>query len=150
MGNRIGDERIDALGVRRAEDLEDLGRDIFHRNQTAPERIVEIVVDVGDAIGDPNHLAFQRIRCSRRGVGDAGAELGMTENAVANRKRQVETAPIPFQMIDYAKTLLVVAEAREGFGQGRLTGVPKWGVTKIVPESDRLDEILERKRRSAR
>ena len=114
-------------------------RDIFHRHQTGSQRVVEIVVDIGDAVGDANHLTFERVRHSRRRVGDAGAELGVTKNAVADGKGQVETAPVAFQVIDDAKTLLVMAETREGFRQGRFTGVPEGGVTEIVTETDRLD-----------
>jgi hypothetical protein len=73
----------------------------------------------------------------------------VTKNAVAGRKRQVETAPIPFQMIDDTKTLLVVAKARKGFGQGRLTGVAERRVTQIVAKTDRLDEILVEEERPA-
>jgi len=78
-------------------------------------------------------------------VGDAGAELGVSKNAVTDRKCQVESAPIPFQMIDDTKTLLAVPEAREGFGQRCLTGVPERRVSEIVAETDRLDEVLVEK-----
>jgi hypothetical protein len=37
----------------------------------------------------------------------------VTKNAVADRKRQVKAAPVPFQKIDDTKTLLVVPEAGE-------------------------------------
>ena len=149
MGDHVGDERVDAPRVRRPEHLDDIRRDILHRDQTGPHRVVEIVVDIGDAVGDANHLAFERVRLARRGVGDAGAELGVTKNAVADRKRQVETTPVPFQMIDDAKTLLVVSKAGEGLGQGSLTGVPERGVTEIVAEPDRLDEVLVEEERPA-
>ena len=128
--------------MRRPQDLDDICRDIVHRHQTGSHRVVEIVVDIRDAVGDANHLTFERIRLSRRGVGDAGAKLGVTKNAVADGKGQVETAPVPFQVIDDAKTLLVVPEAGERFGQGRLTGVAEGGVTEIVAETDGLDEVL--------
>ena len=81
-----------------------------------PHRVVEIMIDIGDAIGDANHLAFERGRLARHRVGDARTELGVTKNAVPDRKRQVETTPVPFQMIDDAQTLLVVSKAGEGLG----------------------------------
>ena len=73
----------------------------------------------------------------------------MTKNAVADGKGQVETTPIPFQMVDDAQTLLVVAKAGEGLGQGGLTGMPERGVTEIVAEPDRLDEVLVEEERAA-
>jgi hypothetical protein len=102
--------------VRCTKSLDNIRRDILHRDQTGPHRVVEIVVDIGDAVGDANYLAFERVRHARRGVGDAGTELGVTKNAVPDWKRQVETTPIPFQMIDDAQTLLVVSKAGEGLG----------------------------------
>ena len=141
-GDDVGDECVDAPRVRRPEDLEDIRRDIVDRHQTGAQRVVEIVVDIGDAVGDANDLAFERVRRSRRGMGDAGAELGVTKNAVADVIGQVETASVPFQVIDDAQALLVVAEAGEGFRQGRFTGVAEGGVTEIVAETDGLDEVL--------
>src|SRR5215210_2692125 len=135
--------------MRRSKDLDHIWRDFGRRNQAGSERIVEIVVDIGDAVGDPHHFAFERIRLSCRGVGDTRAELRVTKNAVPDRKRQVETAPIPFQMINHAKTLLVVPEAREGFGQRGLTGMPERRVTEIVAETDRLNEVLVEEERPA-
>ena len=52
-------------------------------------------------------------------------------------------------MVDDAKALLVVPEAREGFGQGRLTGVAERRVTEIVAEPDRLDQVLVEAERPA-
>jgi hypothetical protein len=135
--------------VGRPQDLDDVWRDSFHRNQTGSQRVVEIMIDIGDAVGDPYNLAFERLRHSRRGVRDPRAELGVTKNAVADWKRQIQTAPIPFQMIDDTKTLLVVAETGEGFGQGRLTGVAERRVTQIVAETDCLDEVLVEEERPA-
>ena len=129
--------------------LDDLRRDVLHRDQPGPHRVVEIVVDIGDTVGDANHLAFERIRLSCRGVGDSGAELGVAKNAVPDRKRQVETTPITFEMIDDAETLLVVTKAGEGLGQSGLTGVPERRVTEIVAKPDRLDQVLVEQERPA-
>ena len=62
MGDHVGDERVDAPRVRRTEHVDDIRRDIVHRDQPGPHRVVEIVVDIGDAVGDANHLAFERVR----------------------------------------------------------------------------------------
>src|SRR4051812_44302419 len=100
------------------------------------------MVDIRDAVGDANPPAFERIRHSGRGMGDAGAELGVTKNAVADGEGQVETAPVPFQVIDDAKTLLVMAEGGESIGQGRFACGAEGGGTEIVAETDGFDEVL--------
>jgi hypothetical protein len=82
-------------------------------------------------------------------VGDTGTELGVAKNAVPDRKRQVETTPITFEMIDDAEALLVVAKAGEGLGQSGLTGVPERRVTEIVAKPDRLDQVLVEQQRPA-
>src|SRR5215213_4797792 len=133
----------------RPQHLNDRWRDVFRRHQTRSQRIVEIMVDIRDTVGDANDFAFERIRHARRGVGDTRAELGVTKNAVADWKGQVETAPIPFQMIDDAQTLLVVSKAGKRIGQSRLTGVAERRVTEIVAETNRLDEVLIEEERPA-
>ena len=65
-------------------------------------------------------------------------------------KVRLRPRPSRSRMIDDAKTLLVVPEAGEGFGQGRLTGVAEGGVTEIVAETDGLDEVLVEEERRGR
>ena len=143
MGDHVADERVDARGVSvSTEHVDDIRRDVLDRDQTGAHRVVEVVVDIGDAVGDADDLALERAGLARGRVGDAGAELGVTKDAVADGIRQVETTTVAFQMIDDAQTLLVVAKSGEGLGQGGLAGVAERGVTEIVAEADRLDQVL--------
>ena len=149
MGDHIGDERIDATGVRRTEDVMNVSWQGLHGDESSPHRIVEIVIDIGNAVGDADDFSFEGVRLSRRRVGNAGTKLGVTENTVADRKREVEAVTIPLQVIDDAQALLVMAKAREGLGQGHLPGMPKRGMPEVVSEADRLDQILVESQRAA-
>ena len=103
-----------------------------------PDRVVDVVVDVRDAVDDAHDLAFQRLRLDRAGV---------LEDPVAHLPRQVEPAPVALEALDDAQRVLVVPEA----GAATLTDdlverlfarVAERRVPEIVAEPDRLDEIL--------
>ena len=75
-------------------------------------------------------------------AGDAGARLGVAEDAVADWLGQVEPASVALQFVDDAQTLLVVPESGQRLGKRHLPGVAEWGVAEVVAQSDRLDQVL--------
>jgi hypothetical protein len=89
------------------------------------------VVDVRDAVDDPNDLAFLRRRLLRPGVG---------EDPVADLVGQVQATR------DAERLLVVTEPAPEALSQrlveGLLAGVTERCVARVVAEPDRLDEIL--------
>ena len=129
--DQIVDEAVDALGAGRAEQL-DLGVwEIGLGEDAVPDRVVDVVVDVGDAIDDADDLALERLRLLHARV---------REDAVADLVGEVQPARD-------AQRLLVVTEAPaerrvERVVERLLARVPERRVARVVAEADRLDEIL--------
>jgi hypothetical protein len=95
------------------------------------------VVDVGDTVDDAHDLSFERCRLARAGV---------REDAVADLLGQVQLPRDPLG-------LLVVAEAApEGLAQATvelvLTGMAERRVAHVVPEADRLRQVLVQAQRA--
>ncbi len=127
---------------RRAEQL-DLGvRKVGLGEDAVPDRVVDVVVDVRDAVDDANDLALERLRLLRARV---------REDAVAHLMGEVEPPRD-------AQRLLVVAEPPaercvESVVERLLARVAERRVAGVVTKADRLDEILveaERPRDDAR
>ena len=106
-------------------------RQVVLVEEPVPHRVVDVVVDVRDAVDEPHDLALERLRLALAGV---------REDPVADLVREVERARD-------AERLLVVAEApAEALLQRRvervLARVPERRVAHVVPEPDRLGQIL--------
>ena len=101
-------------------------------------RVVDVVVDVREAVDEPDDPALERLRVVRAGV---------LEDAVAHLPRQVEAAAVSLEPFDDAQRVLVVAKATElalaqQLVERLLAGVAERRVTDVVPDRDRLGEIL--------
>ena len=70
IADDVDDQRIDPGGMTVTKPRSCKGRYIANRDQPCSNRIVEIVIDVGDPVRDFEHFAFQRARFSRDGSGD--------------------------------------------------------------------------------
>ena len=100
----------------------------------APDGVVNVVVDVGDLVGQPEELAFQGLR-------PVGA--GVAEDAPPHLIGQVEALPLLFQPVHHPQGLLVVGEAAgQDFIEHPLPGVAEGGVAQIVAVGRRLRQIL--------
>ena len=66
------------------------------------QRVVDVVVDVGDAVDQPHDPPLER-----------GGQLGpgVAQDAVAHRLGQVQAAAVALEHVDDAQRVLVVAEA---------------------------------------
>jgi hypothetical protein len=96
------------------------------------------VVDVGDAVDEPDDLPLERRRLGRARV---------AEDAVPHLLGQVEPAAAPLEHLDDAERLLVVPEAPlEPFGEHLverlLARVAERRVAEVVTERDRLGQVL--------
>src|SRR5207245_11296750 len=117
--------------ARRAEDRELLPREIVLPQKPVAQRVVDVVVDVGDAIHEADDLALERLRLPFSGVG---------EDSVTDLVREVDAE-------GDAMRLLVVPEASsetlvQRVVQRILPGMAERRVPGVVPESDRLDQVL--------
>ena len=110
-----------------------------------PHRIVDVVIDVGDDVGDAGDLPLDGARAMLgvRAHRHAALALGVARDAVAHLPRQVESLPLVLEDVNYSEALLVVVEtARDEIVQHAFAGVPEWRVPQIVAERDRLGELL--------
>ena len=113
------------------EERDLVDREVVLREQPVAHRVVDVVVDVGDAVDDPDDLALLRRRLLR---------AGMREDPVADLVREVEASGDPVG-------LLVVPEAAAEAPSQRLverllSRMPERGVAHVVPEADRLDQVF--------
>ncbi len=117
-------------------------RQVSLAEQAEADRVVDVVVDVGDPVDNAHDLPLERFRLLRPRV---------REDAVAHLVREVEAT------CDREGVLVVPEVTAEALVHGRverlLAGVSERRVTHVVTEADRLDEILvqlERPRHDAR
>ena len=97
--------------------------------------VVEVVVDVGHAVGQAHHVGLERAaRLPGRVVEDADARL------VA----EVQAAAVALDAVDDAQALLIVPEADAGVDrvERALPRVAERRVAEVVPEADGLGEVL--------
>ena len=107
-------------------------RDLQHARA---HRVVDVVVDVGDAVDQADDLALQRRRLAR--------PARVPQDPVAHRRGQVQ----PLQLVDHPQRVLVVAEpAAEALARAAvehvLADVAERRVAEVVPEPDRLRQVL--------
>ena len=142
------DERVDPMPTGVAEHLDRLLGQIDSRDHTGAHRVVDVVVDVRDAVDEPDDPALERRRL--------GGTARMAEDPVADRLGEVEALPVALEHVDDAKRVLVVLEAKseplsQAVVERLLADVSERRVPEIVTEPDRLDEVLvERQRASDR
>ena len=113
-------------------------RQLVRAEQAGAERVVDVVVDVGDPVDEADDLALEGGRLVRPRV---------VEDPVAGLDREVQAAPVALEELDDAQRLLVVAEAaaealRKHLVERLLARVAERGVAEVVPERDRLGQIL--------
>ena len=138
------DEQVDPLAAGCAEDRDLLPRQVALGEHAGAQRVVDVVVDVGDPVHQPHDPALQRGRQLRAGV---------AQDAVAHRLGEVEAAAVALEHLDHAQGMLVVAEAPPEARLQRaverlLAGVPERRVPEVVPEADRLREVLVQPQRA--
>ena len=119
----------------RAQHGQLLLRQLVGPEDACAQRVVDVVVDVGDPVDEPHDLALQRRRLPRA--------ARVAQDPVAHRIGQVEA----LEHVDDPQRVLVVAEAApEALAPGgvehRLADVPEGRMAEIVAEPDRLREVL--------
>ena len=113
------------------EDRDLLEREVVLREEPVAHGVVDVVVDVGDPVDETNDLPLERLGLALAGV---------REDAVAHLVREVERPRDP-------ERLLVVSEAASepllrSLVERVLAGMPERRMPHVVPEPDRLSQIL--------
>ena len=129
----------------RAEHLDPRRRQVLVSQQSRPHRIVDVVIHVGDDVGDSRDLPLDRARAVL-GIGadrHAALPLRVARDAVAHFPRQVQPRAVVLEDVDDAKALLVVIEpAGHELVEDALAGVAERRVPEVVAERDRLGQLL--------
>ena len=102
------------------------------------DRVVDVVVDVGDPVDQPHDPPLERRRL-------AGA--GVVEDPVADLLGQVQPSPVALEHVDHPQRVEVVLEtprrrARAAPVERLLADVAERRVAEVVPEPDRLGQVL--------
>ncbi len=126
------------LAAARPEELDLRGGQVVRDDDPRPQRVVDVVIDVGHPVHQPHQPPLQ----GRRVLG-----AGVVEDPVANRLGQVQPPSVPLQHVHDPKRLAVVSEAPSGALAQRLVerllaDVAERRVAEVVPEADRLGQIL--------
>ena len=101
--------------------------------------VVDIVIDVGDQIGQPDDLRLE----GRRGRDDRPETLGVGADPVDHLAGQVQPAAVALEPFDHAHALLDVGEpARQDRAQAFFAGVAERRVPQVMAERDRLGQVL--------
>ena len=66
--NDVADERVDPRRSRRPEDCDLVVREIVVVEEAIPDRVVDVVVDVGHTVDYANDLSFYRLGLALAGV----------------------------------------------------------------------------------
>ena len=111
-----------------------LGRQLLLAQHAGAQRVVDVVVDVGDAVDEPHDPPLERAR-QRRAAGVA---------RIPSRTSSVRFSPaVALEHVDDAQRVLVVAEAaaealaQAGVEHG-LADVAERRVAEVVAQADRL------------
>ena len=141
----VGDQGVDADRAGRAEQRDLRRGQVLGAQDPGAQGVVDVVVDVGDAVDEADDPPLQRRRLGRAGV---------VEDAVADRRRQVEAVAVALQHLDHPQRVLVVLEAApradppDAAVEGVLAGVPERRMAEVVAEPDRLGQVLVQPQRA--
>ncbi len=141
----VGHHRVDPLRGCRPEHVDRVGRQRPLVQNARPHRVVDVVVDVGDDVGDARDLAFDRARTmlGRRADRQAVLALRVPRDAVAHLPREIQPLPAVLEHVDDAQALLVVAEAaRHELVDDALAGMTERRMAEVVTERDRFGQFL--------
>ena len=135
VGDDVREDGVDAHAVALAHALAHDGGHVLRLHDAAAHGVVEVVVDVGHAVGQAHDVGLERAaRLPGRVVEDADACL------VA----EVQAAAVALDAVDDAQALLIVPEADAGVDRVEcaLSRVAERRVAEVVPEADGLGEVL--------
>ena len=132
-------ERVDAPRAAGPEHGDRSRRQLALPEQPGADGVVDVVIDVGHPVDHAHDPPLQRPRRRR--------PAGVMRDPLADLLGEVQAQAVTLELLDDPKRVLVVpevpAEARfEAFVEHLLAQVPERGMTQVVAEPDRLDEVL--------
>jgi hypothetical protein len=135
-------EQVNSRRPGLAEQRDFLLRQIVRRNNPRPHRVIDVVVDVSHPVDDAHHPPLERLGLPRPSV---------IEDPVQHLLGQIESPAIARQHLHHPQRVLVVPEPHPVLLQllveHLLPDVPEGRVTEVVPQPDRLGQVLVQPKR---
>ena len=130
----VGHQGGDALAVGKAQQVGHRQGDVHGVDDLAPQGVLDVVVDVGNLVGQTHYLSLQ---------GGGLLALGVADNAVAHLPGEVQALAPLFQPVHHPQGLLIVGKAAGHKGAEQpLSRVAKRGVSQVMAQSDSLGQVL--------
>ena len=118
----------------KAQHVGDLQGDIHGVDDASPHGVVNVVVDIGDLVGQPQEPALQ-------GLGRVWP--GVAQDAPPHLVGQVKAVAVLLQPVHHPQGLDVVLEAlRHNLVEDPLAGVTEGGVPQVVAKGGGLRQVL--------
>ncbi len=118
-------------------------RQVRLHQQPRSDRIVGVVVHVGDEVGHPDQLALERGGLVLASDWRTRLALRVAGDAVAHLPGEVQAAAVPLQRVDHSKALRRVGEpARHERVERALAPVPERRVPEVVAEADGFGQVF--------
>jgi hypothetical protein len=135
---------MNALRMTRADVMPDVGGQILGLEDVGPQSVVQIVVQVGDDIRQPDGLSFKGGRfLSGLPLNGMTPPLGVLDDALPNLHGQIQAPSVVFEQIRDSQTLLVVVEpAGHDLIEYTFPSMTEGRVSEVVPQGDGLDQIF--------
>ena len=100
--HKVRDKGVDALAVALAAAAADALRHLVGGEQPRADRVVEVVVDVGDAVAQAHDRGLARV---------VGRAVRVMEDAHARLKAEIQSLPVALEDVHDTQALLIVLEA---------------------------------------
>ena len=121
-----------------ADPVDRSGRDVGGGDDPGADGVVDIVIDVGHQIRQPDDLRLE----GRRGCDDRPETLGVGADSIDHLEGEVQPPAVELETLDHAHALIDVGEAaRQDRVQTFLAGVTERGVSQVVREGNGLRQI---------
>ena len=139
------DERVDPRRAARAEHRDRLARQLLLAQQARAQRVVDVVVDVGDAVDHPHDPPLERLR-QRRAAGVARDPVAHLLGEVRARPRRARARRRSAASARSGGSPLAEALLQAAV-EHLLADVPERRMAEVVAEADRLGEVLVERQR---
>ena len=128
------DHGVQAILSRLPQCIAQLLWNVLLTQNLRPNRVVNIVIDIGDLIAESNNLPLRRMR---------GKSSLMIADSIPDLPGQIEPLPLLLQKLYHPHTLFIVAEAPGiNLRERPFSGMTEGSMAQIMAQSDSLCQIL--------
>ena len=139
MLDHVVHERVYARRARATQHGDRLSGELLLSQQARAHGVVDVVIDVSDAVDHPHDPALERLRL--RGA------ARVAQDSLTHLLGEIQAFAVPLEVLDDAQRVLVVAKARskaclQAAVEHLLAYMPERRMPEIVSQPDRLDQVL--------